>query len=117
MVRRTDLEAGHYLSTYFSGYATVRKYYDLRDSERMTSKDTSPQEKVAAKKEAASALIAIINSAGDSIKGGLLDPQVETVIPLDTLLALLGEALAFLNCEQLHLLTYTLLNFLTPNIQ
>src|ERR1700712_2746467 len=26
-----DLEAGRYLSTYLSGYATIRKFYDIRD--------------------------------------------------------------------------------------
>lgn len=39
----------------------------------------------------------IIASAASSIRGGLYDPEVETVVQVDVLLPLLGEALVFVN--------------------
>jgi hypothetical protein len=87
-----DLEAGRYMSTYLSGYATVRKFYEARDD---TSSDAGNMTQ--RKRKAAAALIAVIGSAADSIRGGLLDPNVDVVIPVDNLLVLLGEATVFTN--------------------
>jgi Nup85 Nucleoporin len=94
----SDLEAGWFLSTYLSGYATVRRFYQIRD-EQINPKShedpvTDPQQR---KVQGAAALVATISSAADSIRGGLLDPNVNVVIPVDNLLALLGETLVFLN--------------------
>lgn len=86
-----------------SGYATMRRFYNLRDEQNTSSsgggdygiaKRTRRQVR---KQEAASALIALIKSASDSIRGGLFDPDVDAVLQVDGLLALLGEALPFLN--------------------
>lgn len=52
------------------------------------------------KREAARALMAIIESASDCIRGGLFDPDVESAIPADALLVLLGETLPLLSTEQ-----------------
>jgi hypothetical protein len=41
--------------------------------------------------------MALISSAASSIRGGLYDPDTETVIKVDVLLSLLGEALVFVN--------------------
>jgi hypothetical protein len=93
-----DLEAGWFLSTYLSGYATIRGFYEIRDERihQKLDKDTvtDPQER---KTQAAAALVATITSAADSIRGGLLDPSINVVIPVDNLLSLLGETLVFLN--------------------
>jgi hypothetical protein len=92
-----DLDAGFLLSTYLSGYATVRKFYELRDEDILSNSSgelPDPQER---KVQGATALMAVISSAADSIRGGLLDPGVNVVIPVDNLLVLFGEALAFLN--------------------
>ncbi|OCL07654.1 hypothetical protein AOQ84DRAFT_354868 [Glonium stellatum] len=95
---RTDLEAAQLLSTYLSGYATIRKFYDLRDEEVNTKSGQKPSLRpMARKRAAASALMVIISSAASSIRGGLYDPSIETVVQVDGLLALLGEALVFVN--------------------
>ena len=52
---------------------------------------------MARKRAAASALSVIIASAASSIRGGLYDPEIETVVQVDVLLPLLGEALVFVN--------------------
>jgi hypothetical protein len=105
----TDLEAGRYMSTYLSGYATMRKFYDLRDEDQGSSENKEVQDIATRKRKAAEALIAVISSAADSIRGGLLDPSVDVVIPVDNLLVLLGEALVFINRKRpscLMILTY-----------
>ena len=52
---------------------------------------------MARKRAAANALMVIISSAASSIQGGLYDASIETVVAVDVLLPLLGEALVFLN--------------------
>lgn len=84
----TDLEAAEKLGQWLSGYATLRKFYDLRD------KAESGEGR--RKASAATALLAVIESANDPIRGGLFDPSTEIVVPVDTLLVLLGEALPLL---------------------
>jgi hypothetical protein len=80
-----------------SGYATLRKFYDLRD-EAVVPKDGKPKNGVVTRKiEAASALMAVISSSDDNIRGGLYDEERETVVGVDFLLALLGEAMVFVN--------------------
>ncbi|KAF2751423.1 hypothetical protein M011DRAFT_416287 [Sporormia fimetaria CBS 119925] len=92
-----DQDAAHLLSTNLSGYATIRKFYDLRD-EAIVSPGKSPAHRPLARKTAAAdALMVIILSAASSIRGGLYDPEVETVVQVDVLLPLLGEALLFVN--------------------
>ena len=70
------------LQFYMVGYACIRRFYTCRDSK-------------AKKQVAARALVAAINSAADSIYGGLYDPERQTAIQVDCLLTLLGEATAF----------------------
>ncbi|KAF1924826.1 uncharacterized protein M421DRAFT_71604 [Didymella exigua CBS 183.55] len=84
-----DTEAASILSQHLSGYATIRKFYDLRDS--------SPSPSASLKRQAAAALLVIISSAASSIQGGIYDADTETVIAVDVLLPLLGESLVFLN--------------------
>lgn len=86
-----DTEAAAILSQHLSGYATIRKFYDLRDS------TPSSIPSLSLKRQAAAALLIIISSAASSIQGGLYDSSIETVIAVDVLLPLLGEALVFLN--------------------
>jgi hypothetical protein len=52
---------------------------------------------MARKRLAANSLMVIIASAASSIRGGLYDPEIETVVQVDVLLPLLGEALIFVN--------------------
>jgi hypothetical protein len=98
-----DFEAGQYLSTYLAGYATIRKFYETRD-ETIDQEQETPSNETEARSRAAVALVAAINSASDCIRGGLFDPKVDNVIPVDHLLVLLGEALAFINRKLIHLL-------------
>jgi len=93
-----DSEAASMLSSNLSGYATIRKFYDLRDEEVLATKGEKPAHRpIARKRAAANALMVVIASAGSSIRGGLYDPEIETVVQVDVLLTLLGEALVFVN--------------------
>lgn len=93
---RSDLEAAQMLSMYLSGYATLRKFYALRDEEvHLPDGKKPPHRPLERKRIAAQALVAVINSAADSIRGGLYDPDVDSAVQVDGLLTLLGEALPF----------------------
>lgn len=93
-----DSEAASMLSSNLSGYATIRKFYDLRDEEVLATARGKPAHRpMARRRAAANALMVIIASAGSSIRGGLYDPEIETVVQVDVLLTLLGEALVFVN--------------------
>jgi hypothetical protein len=86
------------LSNHLSGYATIRKFYDLRDEDVLLRDGEKPAHRPMARKcAAANALGVIIASAASSIRGGLYDPEIETVVQVDVLLPLLGEALVFVN--------------------
>lgn len=93
-----DSEAASILSNNLSGYATLRKFYDLRDEEVLLKNGEKPAHRpIARTRAAANALVIIIASASSSIRGGLYDPEIETVVQVDVLLPLLGEALVFVN--------------------
>ncbi len=93
-----DPEAASLLSNHLSGYATIRKFYDVRDEEMVLKAGEKPAHRpLARKRAAANALMVIIASAASSIRGGLYDPDVETAVQVDVLLPLLGEALIFVN--------------------
>lgn len=83
-----DMEAGTLLSHHLAGYATLRQFYDLRDSSKPSS--------LVRRRAAAAALFAVIKSAADCIPGGLFDPEAETAIPAEGLLNLFGECLPLL---------------------
>ncbi len=106
---KSDPEAAEMLSFYVSGYACLRKFYNLRDEDILAKSDGSkPTLRPLARKAAASkALTAVINSAADSIYGGLYDAERQSAIQIDALLTLLGEATAFLahHREQKGILT------------
>lgn len=86
------------LSNHLSGYATLRRFYDLRDEEVLLQSGAKPSMRpMARKRAAANALVVIISSAASSIQGGLYDADIETVVQVDVLLPLLGESLVFLN--------------------
>lgn len=91
---RADPDAASLLSAQLSGYATIRQFYDMRDNNSGTLK---PLQR---KRKASDALIGVTESASDCIRGGLFDPEVESVVPIDGLLALLGEALPLLGQER-----------------
>ncbi|KAK3055111.1 hypothetical protein LTR09_003664 [Extremus antarcticus] len=86
-----DTEAAEILGRSLSGYALLRHFYDLRDA---TS--TSSGSGLVRKRSAAKTLVSIISSASDCIRGGLFDPEVESVVPVEGLLILLGEVLPLL---------------------
>ncbi|KAF2017730.1 hypothetical protein BU24DRAFT_389213 [Aaosphaeria arxii CBS 175.79] len=93
-----DPEGAQLLSNYLAGYATIRRFYDLRDEEILLQANEKPSHRpMARKRAAANALVVIIQSAASSVRGGLYDPEVETVVQVDVLLCLLGEALIFVN--------------------
>jgi len=86
-IAEADPQAVEVLQFYLVGYACLRRYYTARDHPSTASK-------VNQKKTAAKALVAAINSAADSIYGGLYDPERLSAIQVDGLLTLLGEATA-----------------------
>ncbi|KAI7341942.1 hypothetical protein KC354_g16740 [Hortaea werneckii] len=92
---REDPDAASLLAKSLSGYATVRRFYYLRDQDLAPDATTTlrPLER---KREAAKALVAVTESAADCIRGGLYDPAVESVIAVDCVLALLAESLPLL---------------------
>ncbi|UKZ72995.1 hypothetical protein TrVFT333_000634 [Trichoderma virens FT-333] len=93
---KIDLEAAQLLGRMLSGYATLRKFYELRD-EIAKVEETSPSRALFLRKQAAFALVAVISSSGDNIRGGLYDETRDAVVSEDFLLALLGEATVFIN--------------------
>ncbi|KAL8825481.1 MAG: hypothetical protein Q9191_004393, partial [Dirinaria sp. TL-2023a] len=96
---RMDKVAASTLHMYLTGYATLRKFYDLRDADVNLSDTGKPTagSSWTRRKEAAKALIAVINSAADNIHGGLYDESRASIVHVDGLLALLGEATVFVN--------------------
>ncbi|KAL3465164.1 Nup85 nucleoporin-domain-containing protein [Aspergillus heterothallicus] len=93
-IASADDEAASILQFYFSGYATLRRFYETRDEAIGLAEGHKPRYKpLARRRAAAQALVAVISSAADSIYGGLYDPDRDSAIQVDGLLALLGEAL------------------------
>jgi hypothetical protein len=114
-VARQDVAAAQLLASQLSGYATLRRFYDLRDAdaakaaaeadverdEETASRKPGMLRPLARKREAARALMAVIESAADSIRGGLYDPEAQSVVQVDALMALLCEALPLMNRKSL----------------
>lgn len=93
-----DKEAAQLIASHLSGYATLRRFYELRDEgDEEDGGHKSGLRPLARKREAAKAMVGLIEAAADSIHGGLYDADVKAVVKVDTLLALLGEALPLLN--------------------
>lgn len=93
-----DIEAAELLQKLLSGYATLRKFYVLRDEDlHPPNKQKRQTSSIMRKKDAAFALLAVITSADDNIRGGLYDEERGAVVSVDFLLALLGEAMVFVN--------------------
>ncbi|EME82745.1 uncharacterized protein MYCFIDRAFT_215074 [Pseudocercospora fijiensis CIRAD86] len=95
-----DLEAATLLSKHLSGYATLRRFYELRDQGFVTEATTRAAGPLERKRQAAASIFAVIKSASDCIPGGLFDQEAETVVPVDGLLALFGETLPLLGQSQ-----------------
>ena len=95
---RIDTDAAKLLGGWVSGYAMLRRFYEIRDQDVSASAATSLKKMggLERKREASKALIAVIEAAADCIKGGLFDPEVESVVPVEGMLALLGEVLPLL---------------------
>ena len=97
-IAAVDEEAARILQYYLSGYATLRRFYETRDEVVNLQAGQLPRYKPLARRRlAAKALAAGISSAADNIYGGLYDPNRDSAVQVDGLLALLGEALAFVN--------------------
>lgn len=97
-VATVDEEAAGILQFYFSGYATLRRFYETRDEAIGLQEGQRPRFKpLARQRAAAQALVAVITSAADSIYGGLYDPGRDSAVQVDGLLTLLGEVLPFVN--------------------
>lgn len=108
-IAQVDEEAARILQFYLSGYATLRRFYEIRDEEFELQEGQRPRYKpLARRRAAAQALAAVIGSAADNIYGGLYDPDRDSAVQVDGLLALLGEACAFVNREPPSLTTSTL---------
>jgi hypothetical protein len=101
---KMDFEAAQLLHKMLSGYATLRRFYDIRDEEvRLAAGEKPKLGALSRKSEAVSALMAVIASSDDNIRGGLYDESRGAVVSVDFLLALLGEALVFVNQPQLSI--------------
>lgn len=99
-VAAVDSEGAGLLQFYFSGYATLRSFYEIRDEgEQSGQAGPSKRRSLARKRAAAKPLVAAIVSAADSIYGGLYDPSRLTAIHVDGLMVLLGEVLGLAECE------------------
>ncbi|KAJ5951714.1 uncharacterized protein N7479_010127 [Penicillium vulpinum] len=97
-IAQIDEEAARILQFYLSGYVTLRRFYEIRDEEFELQEGQKPRYKpLARRRAAAQALAAVIGSAADNIYGGLYDPDRDSAVQVDGLLALLGEACAFVN--------------------
>lgn len=95
---QVDYDAAQMLQLRLSGYATVRKFYDLRDEQVKEKPGKKPKLRVQARKrQALSTLLAVIESAADNIHGGLYDEKRGSVVSVDGLLVLLGEAMVFID--------------------
>lgn len=88
-----DMEAAELLGKMLSGYASLRQFYDIRDNEHALPHATP----LARRQQAAAALISVIASSDDNIRGGLFDQTRDGIVSEDFLLALLGEALVFVS--------------------
>jgi hypothetical protein len=102
---RMDVQSAELLRNSLSGYATLRKFFDLRDEQVLSPPNSKPAPTgvAARKREAAAALFAVITSSSDNIRGGLYDEERGAVVSVDFLLALLGEALPFVNQHNIPL--------------
>ncbi|KAL2259078.1 hypothetical protein VTK26DRAFT_7380 [Humicola hyalothermophila] len=89
-----DMEAAELLGKMLSGYASLRQFYDIRDDDKALPAGTTPH---ARRQQAATALVSVIASSDDNIRGGLLDQTRDGIVSEDFLLALLGEALVFVS--------------------
>ncbi|KAL6241546.1 hypothetical protein RBB50_011569 [Rhinocladiella similis] len=94
-IAEADPEAAEMLQFYLVGYACLRRFYTLRDQDALQIKSSSLKP-LARRRAAAKTLVAAVNSAADSIYGGLYDPERQSAIQVDGLLTLLGEATALL---------------------
>jgi len=92
-----DIDAAKLLHKHLSGYATLRHFYFLRDEALLTKGRKTHAGPIFRKQEAATALLAVITSSDDNIRGGLYDESRGAIVSVDFLLALLGEAMIFLN--------------------
>jgi hypothetical protein len=103
---RIDLEAATLLSSQFSGYATLRKFYELRDQDvqgvKAESRGSRVLKPLERRRQAANALFGVIKSSADCIPGGLFDREAESVVSVEGLLVLFGEALPLLGQSQRH---------------
>lgn len=99
-IANEDTDAAAHLQFYMVGYACIRKFYTLRDAGISASKRATKLQPAARSRAATKALIAAINSAADSIYGGLYDESRQSAIQVDGLLTLLGEATALLSVDQ-----------------
>lgn len=95
-ISKMDIDAAELLQTMLSGYATLRKFYSLRDEDISSTAGKTPSS-TTRNKEAATALLAVITSSDDNIRGGIYDEERGAVVNVDFLLALLGEAMVFVN--------------------
>lgn len=84
-----DLEAAEVLGKMLAGYATLRKFYEIRDNEALPL--------ARRQQSAAGALTLVIASSDDNIRGGLYDASRDAIVGEEFLLALLGEVLVFVN--------------------
>lgn len=97
-IANVDPEAAGVLHKYLTGYATLRKFYDLRDEAVNLKDGQKPSLRpIARKKAAIVALLAVVESAADNIHGGLYDYQRGSIVQVDGLLSLLGEAMVFVD--------------------
>ncbi|WEW59831.1 hypothetical protein PRK78_005312 [Emydomyces testavorans] len=117
-IASVDNSGAAMLQFYFSGYATLRNYYDIRDEETCLEPGQKPKHRpLARKRAAAQTLSTVISSATDSIYGGLYDPDRKTAVQVDGLLVLLGESLALIEPDPNRFFTLDQLRIILAAIE
>lgn len=98
-LEQIDSEASQLIQRYLGGYAVLRQYFDARDEQVLAATEPKKNAKWQGlrNKSALQRLVLLINSAADNIRGGLYDESCDSVVSVEFLLVLLGEALPFIS--------------------
>jgi hypothetical protein len=95
-----DAETAYHFVSTFGGYCALRNYYRLRDGEPADGMDVDGNESDVTErlKKASAALVELVNAAVDSVRDED-SKEADGLIPVEALLALLGEVLGFVTSK------------------
>jgi hypothetical protein len=95
-----NVETAYHFVNAFGGYCALRRFYQLRDGIKPTnSGDMDIDEEVGAdqgSKDAGAALVELVKAAAEDIRDAEVeDEETDGLVPVDAMLALLGEVYGF----------------------